>query len=333
MEQKNNGRGIFYGVIGVATLVVAIIGATFAYFTATAQDNNTITGNMATVKLNLAVEKVTDVDVTKGGLIPMSNGMVESAVSKNEVCVDDNGNAVCQIYKVTITNNSSAGQFVDGYVALKGGSGTSTDYTYAKNTATTMRWAQVFKKDESEGGKYSTGGVQKLGSDTENVTLAVIGNSSTDDPTELGKQDAMSKKDIRTTFDDNTSTGVATTTTIAGSSYQVIGKNYIRVSDHAWGTEGNEKFDRTTDVTSALIYNNSISANGTSVYYFVVWLSENGKNQTAEAAESSSAPDTKNPGAEKFFSGTVAFVSAQGSEVSATFSGYTRVTSVATANG
>ena len=33
-EQRNNGRGIFYGVIGVATLVVAIVGATFAYFTA-----------------------------------------------------------------------------------------------------------------------------------------------------------------------------------------------------------------------------------------------------------------------------------------------------------
>ena len=29
-EPKNNGRGIFYGVIGVATLVVAIVGATFA---------------------------------------------------------------------------------------------------------------------------------------------------------------------------------------------------------------------------------------------------------------------------------------------------------------
>ena len=31
MDNNKNGRGIFYGVIGVATLVVAIIGATFAY--------------------------------------------------------------------------------------------------------------------------------------------------------------------------------------------------------------------------------------------------------------------------------------------------------------
>ena len=34
MNNNNNGKGIFYGVIGVATLVVAIIGATFAYFAA-----------------------------------------------------------------------------------------------------------------------------------------------------------------------------------------------------------------------------------------------------------------------------------------------------------
>ena len=38
MENKN-GQGIFYGVIGVATLVVAIIGATFAYFNAAATTN------------------------------------------------------------------------------------------------------------------------------------------------------------------------------------------------------------------------------------------------------------------------------------------------------
>ena len=37
--ENNNGRGIFYGVIGVATLVVAIIGATFAYFSASITSN------------------------------------------------------------------------------------------------------------------------------------------------------------------------------------------------------------------------------------------------------------------------------------------------------
>ena len=61
-EQKNNRRGIFYGVIGVATLVVAVVGATFAYFTATASNNTAISGNMASINFGLSVEKVTDVD-------------------------------------------------------------------------------------------------------------------------------------------------------------------------------------------------------------------------------------------------------------------------------
>ena len=110
-EQRNNGRGIFYGVIGVATLVVAIIGATFAYFTATAT-NNVITGNMATVSLNLSVTKVETKD-EETGMIPMSNGMVHQAVNKagNDLCVDDNGNAVCQVYKITINNNSCSQKY------------------------------------------------------------------------------------------------------------------------------------------------------------------------------------------------------------------------------
>ena len=37
MEENNRkGPGVFYAVVGVATLVVAIIGATFAYFSAQA---------------------------------------------------------------------------------------------------------------------------------------------------------------------------------------------------------------------------------------------------------------------------------------------------------
>ena len=43
MNENNGGKGLFYGVIGVATLIVAIIGATFAWFTATAAGDKTTT--------------------------------------------------------------------------------------------------------------------------------------------------------------------------------------------------------------------------------------------------------------------------------------------------
>ena len=167
-EHKNSRRGVFYGVIGVATLVVAIIGATFAYFTASGSVTNNITGNMANISFGLTVEKVVDPGATSG-MIPMSNTMVETAINNdtNDTCVDDNGNAVCQVYKITVTNNSTAAMFVDGYIALAGGSGVNTDFTEYTNAPTTMRWAQVFKQGAGLDSdyKYITSVTQRLGYD------------------------------------------------------------------------------------------------------------------------------------------------------------------------
>lgn len=339
MNERNNGKGIFYGVIGVATLVVAIIGATFAYFTASASNNNVITGNMATVKLNLSVTKMTTVDETKGGMIPMSNTMVEVAVNKNgnDVCVDDNGNAVCQIYKITLSNDSSAGQFVDGYVSLKYGAGAPTDWdgTYAAaalfdnatkavaaaeagGVGTTMRWAQVFEGDGSTVtnsaavGDYSTAGVQPLGAgEDEEEVFTQIGKTKEEDDT--GKNAA----NILDEFTGN----LKGTTTISGTAYDTIGANFIRVSNHEWATSGDESYDREDDITSALVFNHNIAAHDDEDYFIVVWLSETGTNQTANTGTNVPATGLN------FFSGNVTFVSAQGSEVSATFSSYSRVPS------
>lgn len=77
MEENNRkGPGVFYAVVGVATLVVAIIGATFAYFSAsTTPDDSTISGNtmnMPDNTLSLNVNKVTftNTGVTDNNLVP-----------------------------------------------------------------------------------------------------------------------------------------------------------------------------------------------------------------------------------------------------------------------
>ena len=66
MKNINISKKKSYIIIGVSALFISIIGATYAYFTATADNDNTITGNMATININLNVEKKTNVDVTKG---------------------------------------------------------------------------------------------------------------------------------------------------------------------------------------------------------------------------------------------------------------------------
>ena len=122
--ENNNGKGIFYGVIGVATLVVAIIGATFAYFTATATNDNTIAGSAAKVGLNLAVEKVTT--AASGDLIPLDQespadeAQLPLALKATPSCVDANGNTVCQVYKIKVTNNGNSTAVLSGTLTITG---------------------------------------------------------------------------------------------------------------------------------------------------------------------------------------------------------------------
>lgn len=318
-ENNNKGRGVFYGVIGVATLVVAIIGATFAYFTASATNGaNVITGKMANIGFDLAVEKVVDPGAVGGrGMIPMSNTMVEAAA--NASCTDAAGNAVCQIYKVTVTNQSSAAVFVDGYVALAGGSGIPEDYTATTNNKTTMRWAQVFPSS----GNYSTAGEQVLGTSTEKVTFSNnIG--STSDNTGFNTANILDESE-----------DIIGNTSIGGTNYDTITKNYIRTSDHAI-SDGRisltPDFNRESDLTSALVLSQNLVVNASVEYYFIVWLSENGHDQSPNATTNNPSATT-NPAANNFFNGVVRFISGGGSEITATFSGYTNAVPSDTNNG
>lgn len=313
-NEKNNGKGIFYGVIGVATLIVAIIGATFAYFTASASNDNTIQGNAAQISFKLSVAKETTVDESKGGLIPMTDSMVKAAVTATTPCVDDLGNAVCQIYSVTVENTGTAIIFLDGYVNLTGGStGTGTGGSKIDAASeTNMRWAQVFTADG--GTTWTVNGTPNLiPGQTANVSNPInpidltFGNGS------VLAGDTTSGTD--TTLD--TTQDLANyQIQDANQLYSYISNNYMRTSGHATGTT----FSRSDDKASSLVYSlrlaaktDSTEANKKQTLYFVVWLTEDGNNQTLNETD-----------AKDFFTGVVDFISGEGAEVSATFNGYTQ---------
>ena len=109
MEENRKGTGVFYAVVGVATLVVAIIGATFAYFSASATNDTDVKGSTASgASLAIAVTKVSD-EATAKNMIPMLSTDLQKGVTGTDAksCIDANGNTVCQVYKVTVTNGSA----------------------------------------------------------------------------------------------------------------------------------------------------------------------------------------------------------------------------------
>lgn len=130
MEENRKGTGVFYAVVGVATLVVAIIGATFAYFSASATNDTDVKGSTASgASLAIAVTKVSD-EATAKNMIPMLSTDLQKGVTGTDTksCIDANGNTVCQVYKVTITNGSG-----DIGINVKGTMNLTSD---AKN----MKW-------------------------------------------------------------------------------------------------------------------------------------------------------------------------------------------------
>ena len=139
MEENNRkGSGVFYAVVGVATLVVAIIGATFAYFSATAENTTDVTGTTATgANLTLTVERVSDT-ATAANMVPMLDTNLQNGVTGEggKSCVDKNGNTVCQVYKVNIANGSNIAVNVKGTMTLSGGGATNMRWQVLTNATT-----------------------------------------------------------------------------------------------------------------------------------------------------------------------------------------------------
>lgn len=139
-EQKTNNlnkkehdfRNIVLTFLGVFVILAAVSGGTFAYYAFSATNNTTITGTAATASLTLAITKVAP--TTSGPLVPQLESTINSAIKgwNNTACVDKNTNKVCQIYSITVTNDSTATATV----------GATLTFNYATGSAfQNLRWA------------------------------------------------------------------------------------------------------------------------------------------------------------------------------------------------
>lgn len=159
-KNERKGQGTFYMIIAMLTLVVAIVGATFAYFSLQASDENTIKGNAAQAGLSLEVRKVS-VDAS-GDLVPLDETLLEKAIkgdsaTGSQMCVDKNGNTVCQVYEVKVTNEGSAATAVNGSLTLSAETITNLKWQIMTDQSTPVTDKGQFKTtDDTELAKNDT---------------------------------------------------------------------------------------------------------------------------------------------------------------------------------
>lgn len=120
---ENKGRGLFYGVIAIATFIIMAVGATFAYFTATTQSMNSAVQTGSTT-LQLKYISYGSAWMAKD-LIPADTAIVEysfesqndttitdESTRSNALCKDDFGNSICSVYVFQVTNSANSPQEV-----------------------------------------------------------------------------------------------------------------------------------------------------------------------------------------------------------------------------
>lgn len=135
--QKNNTNknGLIYAIVGVAVLIVAVAGSAYAYYSATAADTSTVKGTAGGgAAPTLTVKKESN---ASGNLVPIdktvetltkdakgwnkTSNAVNTAWNAAQSCTDKNGNTVCQVYSVTVKNNSNTSVIYDiSLTALSG---------------------------------------------------------------------------------------------------------------------------------------------------------------------------------------------------------------------
>ena len=160
--ENNNGRGIFYGVMGVATLVVAIVGATFAYFAASTNGaNGAAAANSANVSGTLEITQ--DGQYVAPDLIPTSSATMLASFAQTGAATANSGKCrgasaankegnygMCSYYTFTVKNTSSVATQV--YLSLKTDSNNFDDSlkycVYEGNTtATAAQACETVPKD------------------------------------------------------------------------------------------------------------------------------------------------------------------------------------------
>lgn len=146
--ENSKGRGIFLGVVSVATLIVAIIGATFAWFSASVgSGENDVNLTAYQFDAELTVDRVFPTDenaskkiisfvpdkVLRGGQGDATNNMNYALNEATDKCVDSRGYLVCSLYKITVTNNGSDAIELDGTVTTIETTPTETGTTLTAN--------------------------------------------------------------------------------------------------------------------------------------------------------------------------------------------------------
>lgn len=147
--KDNKSRDIFYGVVAVATLIVALVGATLAYFSISKSSaEGAVNAKAAIVSVDYQDGQQISAQATE--LIPSEFKYVKAVYeslsedsydSSKHICIDDNEKQICSIYRFSVKTDNPAGNEV--VATLNNEYNGFTDLSYAVRDVTNNTWLDL----------------------------------------------------------------------------------------------------------------------------------------------------------------------------------------------
>lgn len=137
-KKHRSGPGKLYLIFLFLAFLITAMSISVAFFTTSARSKVIQEIESAVVNFSLKVEKITNEE--KEGLIPVKDDVMLSALkgTNGKQCVDINGNAVCQIYKISVKNDSDYSTSFKSTLELIA----SKDSEYEN-----LKWAEILYSD------------------------------------------------------------------------------------------------------------------------------------------------------------------------------------------
>lgn len=195
MENKR-GSEIFLGVVGVATLIVAIIGATFAFFSASLTANENVELESYKYSASLSLSRVDE--TSNLSLVPLKEANIDNALTATDgICQTKDGFSGCALYKLSFVNNGSGPITLNGTLKTVANAGEGdAKFTNLKYQLLTSTDGENFTTSGSsvaiDGTVDGTTNLPQTssianGGGTEDIYLLIyLNDTGVDQPTEMG---------------------------------------------------------------------------------------------------------------------------------------------------
>ena len=165
-----NSKKVILSIILVLVIIATVFGATYAFLSASASNDNAIGGS--TYNGNFAVDLNTIYKAD--ALVPVDETVVEASLATSNVCVDNSNQEICSLYELTVTNSGDAIDLL-GFVRTSNSTYTTNNLTYKVYTKTGNTYTPITSATSVSN---AVGDTVYFKNNNSNYTTSLIANAS-----------------------------------------------------------------------------------------------------------------------------------------------------------